>query len=1597
MDAETNPIQAFLRRSLGLPEAPDVQESVPAGLTAANGPGSGNGAPARAESRRARDYRLYWLERKRSLTEAAQDHPGRSPLRSLVSLEADLAETREATEALTREADSVLAASRETAASLAGLGDRQTEALAQVEDAVLRADATSGRLDDSETRLEALADQLRESLFSLRKAERRGAAAIIEVEAAGAAANAHAGSLDEAEQQIAELAAVSEVLTGEAESLVRNLDAAICRADTSHEVTAGLQAEVRRQLAAIADLELAWQTRGEALQALQDAAAELVERGEASAVSQAEMLVRQEAFDARANQLLARSAVSEQKVDATQQEVAAALASANRQLRIGEVSLAETRALREQTSTATEVILQDHAAARQAIAQGQAALAESRSSIDESTREMQAELSAHARKQQESIERTLAAREAQMDAVVDTRLAEHANEVAERQSSLDQAVSQTLEDLAQETARHDTRLDALLAGHTTQLESAQVALGDVLDAALASAAEQDVLLDESRETLHALRAEGDQRLNAALDQFAENACALRARLDAALTARLRVGERAQSQREAAAQAALNNALEHNAVQTAALLQSGNERLSRMGRALADRLQRTLQDDLGRTIEESRTHLSAVENHFGSQMHLALAELTERSEAHTDALAEDTKRRTTAALAGLEADKRRLELEMESLLSHRTAEVRTLDDSLCARADATFDTIAAELQRVVEARDEMLAAKTAQREIDGRLRALSGRCESAVSSVEQTLSELADKDRQAHGFHEVLIHEASRLRDESLALRAQLGDLADTMLGTQQDAVRSQELTQEINTHSLALNEQTSTLLERFDELNDRNGAVMTELLHLKSGLETSQTAVAEHLTGLASGLAQLDVADAQFGVLNNETRTLQERMEVALRAADERIDATRALTSGAEAALDSLHAERARWMSFLDEVSQAQAACEETTTGARESIQRAQDLATGLEAELVDAKTLRERTQTFLSSGEARVEALQGALTQAELTEARMQGETQRAQQITDDLYRGLNAAVDSQRESETRVDTTLAETERLQSEMRDILSLREGLDGFRSDLSAQDQQLATCLESIAALGARLDTQQVTLDEQDAAARRHNDDVVRYQSTIGELQQRLARFETRLEDQALRTDELAQKEPPDLRGEIDRIQEQMGAEVRRQVRKVEAGVARQTEQAEAHLETRIDGLERELHEGTLDEDVRNLVARQRSTEEGFGRLSDQIARQRSEEYGELQRVADAADQQFGLMFERLDDLEQNQHGVQGSFKRIDERIAADRQAIREELGKLRRQQEESAGQGSFADVVERFNLSMNEALATNRELRDALGGYRSDRSRTEPADQDELIGARAPARAPAAPQDRDPGAGQQTPAPRRAAGLAPGGALAQALRQGESAPPVRGPDLDPASDTKRGQTVPDTTPGQSGIPRKRRSAARQTAVTAVMAAALLVTGLFGGQHLNARPVDALSAALDAAELQVEIAGYASNFAWPVSYGVSDPLGPAFQHARAGINIPAELGDPVLAVKAGVVLHAAQSVRGMGHLIVIEHEDGLQSVYANNQFNYVKAGDRVSRGQLIADVGPLFNTGHAGLYFEMREAGEARDPLEYLQWSGLASR
>jgi septal ring factor EnvC (AmiA/AmiB activator) len=135
--------------------------------------------------------------------------------------------------------------------------------------------------------------------------------------------------------------------------------------------------------------------------------------------------------------------------------------------------------------------------------------------------------------------------------------------------------------------------------------------------------------------------------------------------------------------------------------------------------------------------------------------------------------------------------------------------------------------------------------------------------------------------------------------------------------------------------------------------------------------------------------------------------------------------------------------------------------------------------------------------------------------------------------------------------------------------------------------------------------------------------------------------------------------------------------------------------------------------------------------------------------------------------------------------------------------------------------------------------------------------------------------------------------------------------------------------------------------------------------------------------------LDPIDFESLIDDSVEKFLWPVNAGVQDPSSISYQRHHEGVNISAELGEPVLAINDGEVIYSANEIRGYGNVIVIQHKDELISVYANNQFNYVRQGDRVERGQLIGDVGQLFNQEEAGLYFEIRYEGKAEDPFSYL--------
>jgi lipoprotein NlpD len=117
--------------------------------------------------------------------------------------------------------------------------------------------------------------------------------------------------------------------------------------------------------------------------------------------------------------------------------------------------------------------------------------------------------------------------------------------------------------------------------------------------------------------------------------------------------------------------------------------------------------------------------------------------------------------------------------------------------------------------------------------------------------------------------------------------------------------------------------------------------------------------------------------------------------------------------------------------------------------------------------------------------------------------------------------------------------------------------------------------------------------------------------------------------------------------------------------------------------------------------------------------------------------------------------------------------------------------------------------------------------------------------------------------------------------------------------------------------------------------------------------------------------------------------WPVSGGtVTSGFGQRNGSFHDGIDISAPVGTAVHAADDGDVIYS-DVLRGYGNVIIVRHTQGLATVYAHNQTNRAREGQRVRRGDLIGTVGESGRTTGANLHFEVRKDNVARDPVYFL--------
>jgi murein DD-endopeptidase MepM/ murein hydrolase activator NlpD len=121
---------------------------------------------------------------------------------------------------------------------------------------------------------------------------------------------------------------------------------------------------------------------------------------------------------------------------------------------------------------------------------------------------------------------------------------------------------------------------------------------------------------------------------------------------------------------------------------------------------------------------------------------------------------------------------------------------------------------------------------------------------------------------------------------------------------------------------------------------------------------------------------------------------------------------------------------------------------------------------------------------------------------------------------------------------------------------------------------------------------------------------------------------------------------------------------------------------------------------------------------------------------------------------------------------------------------------------------------------------------------------------------------------------------------------------------------------------------------------------------------------------------------------ASGFIWPVNGPVVSGFGMRWGRMHEGIDIGASSGTPIWAAAAGTVIWSGWR-GGYGNCVVVDHGNGLATLYGHSSALLVPVGQRVSQGETIALVGSTGNSTGPHLHFEVRVNGSAVDPLLYL--------
>jgi hypothetical protein len=120
-----------------------------------------------------------------------------------------------------------------------------------------------------------------------------------------------------------------------------------------------------------------------------------------------------------------------------------------------------------------------------------------------------------------------------------------------------------------------------------------------------------------------------------------------------------------------------------------------------------------------------------------------------------------------------------------------------------------------------------------------------------------------------------------------------------------------------------------------------------------------------------------------------------------------------------------------------------------------------------------------------------------------------------------------------------------------------------------------------------------------------------------------------------------------------------------------------------------------------------------------------------------------------------------------------------------------------------------------------------------------------------------------------------------------------------------------------------------------------------------------------------------------------SFIWPANNHFLSGFDYSPSTNHSGIDIDGNTGDPVYAVDNGVVVYAGWNNWGYGNVVVINHGNGWQTLYAHLNTYNVGCGQSVFQGNVIGAIGNTGNSSGSHLHYEMMYNGTKVNPWDYL--------